>query len=65
MSLDSKAVASSGAVGSKEQRLIDTTIADWWYCCGEARQATGSDANSLSARRFYETVDEVSPSRAI
>ena len=60
--LDYKAVVSAGAVGSEEQRLIDTTIADWYHCSREAQQPTGSDARSVSARRFYETVDEVAPS---
>ena len=61
--LDFKAVASSGAVGSEKQELIDTTIADWYYCSQEAQQATASDAQSISARRFYQTVNEVLPSR--
>lgn len=56
--LDYRAAASSGAVTSDEQMEVETAIADWWYCSGEAKQASGSDDKSLAARRFYQTVDE-------
>ena len=62
VTLDSNLVASSGTVGSQKQQSIDTVIANWWYCSQEAQQATGSDAKSIFARRFYQTVDEVLPS---
>ena len=59
VTLDDKAIASLGAVDSNMQQKINTAIADWWYCSREAQRATGSDAKSISARRFYQTVDEV------
>lgn len=50
--------ASSATVGVDEQLQMDAAIADWWHCSEEARQLTDSDAVSLGAGRFYQTVDE-------
>lgn len=57
--LDPEATSLNGAVSYADQVNMDTAIADWWYCSGEASRSTGSDATSISARRFYQTVHEV------
>lgn len=62
VTLNSEAAALSGAVSVEEQLQMDTAVADWWYCSGEAQDSTGSDADGIAARRFYQTVDGGLPS---
>lgn len=63
VTLNPEAVDTLGAVSSDEQLEMNTAIADWWYCYGEARQLTESTAERIAAHRFYQTVNEVIPSR--
>lgn len=58
VTLNSRAAASSGDVSSDEQLEMNTAIADWWHCFGEAQRSTESNA-----RQFYQTVDGGMPSR--
>lgn len=58
VTLNFEAAAKSGAVSTKEKLEVTTAIADWWYCYGEVQRATGSNAETLAARRFYQTVDK-------
>ena len=58
VTMNYKAAALSGAVSSDEQLEVVTAIADWWYCSGEVQRSTGSNAESVAPRRFYQTVDE-------
>ena len=58
VTMNYKAAALSGAISSDEQLEVVTAIADWWYCSGEVQRSTGSNAESVAPRRFYQTVDE-------
>lgn len=58
VTLLSKDIDASGAVSSDEQLQMDIAIADWWKCSGEARRSAGEDADGLTARTFYQTVNE-------
>ena len=58
ITLNYTAAALSGAVSADEPLEVVTAIADWWYCSGEVQRSTGSNPESVAARRFYQTVDE-------
>lgn len=62
VTLDPKPAEKSGSVTFKEQSKMNTAIADWWYCYGEARRLVGSTAERAAAHRFYQTVDDNHPS---
>ena len=57
--LDPEAIRQNGAVSDADQAKMDTAIANYRYCSEEASRSRGSDATSIAARRFYQTVREV------
>lgn len=57
VTLNPESVETLGSVSSEEQLKMDTAIANWWYCYGEARRTTASNGESTAASHFYQTVD--------
>lgn len=57
VTLNSTKIVADKTVSSESQLQMNAAIADWWHCSREARQLAGVDAATVSARRFYETVD--------